>query len=372
MAFGIAKGFGVQKKLETELLEKMPAQEEVVMNIVNFAHSLLENTKGGVIAGVGVVFIFWTVIKMIGNIETSFNDIWGVKKSRSIGRKFSDYLSIMLLSPLLFTMSSSINVFIASQVKLITQKIALLGTVSSLIFAGLKLLPYCFIWILFTFLYIFMPNTKVTFKAGIIAGIISGTTYQLVQWGYINFQIGVAKYNAIYGSFAALPLFLIWLQISWLVVLFGAEITFAHQNVETYEFESDSLQISNSFKTLLSLRITHLLVHNFYEGEKPATAAQISQALKIPIRLVRQILYELTDSGILSETRDEGNGFIAYQPAKSIDKLTVKYIIDALDKRGTNTVPVAESSELKKLAECLDTFSDTLDKLPANISLKDI
>lgn len=372
MAFGIAKGFGFERALKNQLLEKLQGQEEVVTRIINFANSLLETTKGGVIAGAGVGVLFLTVIKVLGTIESSFNDIWGIKKPRSLGRKFTDYLSIMLICPVLFIMSSSLTVVIASQIKLIIQKITLLGTISPVIFAILKLLPYCVIWILFSFLYIFMPNTKVNFKSGILAGVIAGTIYQVLQLGYITFQIGVAKYNAIYGSFAALPLFLVWLQLSWLVVLFGAEISFAHQNVDTYEFEPDCLRVSHSFKKLLSLKIAHLLVKNFCKGEKPWTASQISHALEIPIRLVHQILYELVDSRIVSETKGEENKGVAYQPARDTEALTVKNVIDALEQRGTDNIPVSRSKELDKLSECLKAFSDVIEKLPANITLKDI
>ncbi|MCK5557706.1 MAG: YihY/virulence factor BrkB family protein, partial [Candidatus Hydrogenedentes bacterium] len=301
MTFGIAKGFGLDTMLQTQLLgllERFPGQEDVLSGVINSANNLLENTKGGVIAGIGVVLLFWTVIKVLGNVERSFNDIWGVKKARSIGRRLSDYLSMMLVCPILFVMSSSITVFAAGQIRLITERIALLGAISPLIFALLRLFPYCVIWILFSFIYIFMPNAKVNFKSGILAGIVAGTTYQVVQWVYISFQIGVVKYNAIYGSFAALPLFLVWLQLSWLIVLFGAEISFAHQNVDTYEFEPDCLRASGRFRKLLALRITHQLVKNFCAGEKAWTATQISHTLEIPIRLARQILYELTEGGI--------------------------------------------------------------------------
>jgi len=247
-------------------MNQFSGQEEVLTTVISFANSLLANTKGGLLAGVGIMVLFWAVIKVLGNIEYSFNDIWGIKEGRTLGRKFSDYLSVMLLCPILMILASSVTVFITTQITLITAKVALLGMFSSIIFFVLKLLPYCLIWVLFTFLYIFMPNTKINFKSGILAGIIAGTLYQLVQWGYIVFQVGAAKYNAIYGSFAALPLFLIWLQLSWLIVLFGAELSFAHQNVDTYEFEPDSLNISDHFKKLLSLQTCHVLVKNFCGG----------------------------------------------------------------------------------------------------------
>ncbi|MEA3471690.1 MAG: YhjD/YihY/BrkB family envelope integrity protein, partial [Thermodesulfobacteriota bacterium] len=336
MAFGIAKGFGFEKLLEKQLLEQLSGQEEVVMRIIDFANSLLANTKGGLLAGVGVFILFWAVIKVLGNIEDSFNDIWGIKESRTLGRKFSDYLSTMLLCPILAILASSVTVFITTQVTLITEKVALLGIFSSSIFFILKLLPYCLIWTLFTFIYVFMPNTKVRFSSGLLAGIIAGTIYQIVQWAYIAFQVGAARYNAIYGSFAALPLFLIWLQLSWLIVLFGAEFAFAHQNVDTYEFEPDSLNISDHFKKLLSLQICYLLVVNFAEGEKPSTATEISHKMDIPIRLVHQILYELVESGIVSDVKTAEYKELAYQPARDINSLSVKFVIEALEKRGVD------------------------------------
>ena len=372
MAFGIAKGFGFEKRVERQLLEQFQGQEEVITRVITFAESLLTNTKGGVLAGVGIVVLFWAVIKVLSNIEASFNDIWGIREARSWGRKFSDYLSVMLLGPILMILSSSVTVFITTQVTLVMEKIALLGVFSPLISFILKVLPYGIIWVLFTFLYIFMPNTKVTFKSGLLAGIIAGTIYQIVQFGYITFQVGAAKYNAIYGSFAALPLFLVWLQLSWLIVLFGAEFSFAHQNVDTYEFEPDSLKVSSLFKRLLSLRIAHLLVSNFAQGGRPLTATQISHRLETPIRLVHQILFELTAAGIVSDTQTEEYKEPGYQPARDINTLTIRFVIDALDDRGTDAIPVAETEEGKALSTILQTFRDEVARSPSNRLLKDI
>jgi membrane protein len=372
MLFGIAKGFGFEKRLEQQLLEQFQGQEEVITRVIAFAHSLLASTKGGVLAGVGVVLLFWAVIKVLGNIEASFNNIWGIKEPRSLGRKFSDYLSVMLLCPILLVLSSSVTVFITTQVTMIVEKIALLGIFSPLISIVLKMLPYGIVWILFSFLYIFMPNTRVSVKSGFLAGIIAGTIYQIVQFGYITFQVVTAKYNAIYGSFAALPLFLIWLQLSWLIVLFGAEFSFAHQNVDTYEFEPDSLKISSSFKRLLSLQVTHLLVSNFAEGRRPLTASQISHRLDMPIRLAHQILYELTACGIVSDTQTEEYKEPGYQPARDIGTLTIQFVIDSLEDRGTNAIPVAQTDESKALSEILRAFRDMVAQSPSNRLLKDI
>jgi membrane protein len=372
MAFGIAKGFGFEKILERQLIEKFPGQEEILTQVVGFAQAMLQTTKGGVVAGIGIAILFWTVIKVLGNIEKSFNDIWGIKRPRPFGRKFSDYLSMMLICPLLIIVSSSATVFIATQIVAITEKIELLGVLSPLIFFILKILPYVAIWILFTFIYIFMPNGKVNLKAGLLAGIVAGTTYQLVQWAYINFQIGAAKYNAIYGSFAALPLFLVWLQLSWLIVLLGAEISFAHQNVDMYEFEPDCLKASFSFKKLLSLRIAHLLAKRFSEGQGPLSDIAIAQTLEAPVRLVRQLVYELYEAGILSRIKGEDDKEIAYQPAKTVEALTIHSVLQALERRGVDQIPLRGEEALKTLTKSLEDFETAISKSPANKILRDI
>lgn len=372
MVFGIAKGFGFERALEKQLIAKLSGQEEVITRVIGFARALLENTKGGLIAGIGVLLLFWSIIKVLGSIESSFNEIWGVKKPRSFGRKISDYLSLMLICPVLFVLSSATTVVIASQAKLIVSKITLLGPISPIIFFALRLLPLCVIAFLFTFVYVFMPNTKVNFRSGLIAGITAGVLYQIFQIGYIKLQIGVAKYNAIYGSFAALPLFLIWLQVSWIIILSGGELSFAHQNVHTYEFEPDSLKVSNSFKKLLSLRVTHLLVQHFSNGEKPMDENAISRELEIPIRLLRQILYDLVNAGVVSQIVFNEGDTVAYQPALSTDILTVKFVLDALSDYGTDSIPVARTEEMKELSEVLIAFSDIIEGSPSNRRLKDI
>ena len=372
MIFGVAKGFALEKRVQRELLEKFQGQEEVITKVTEFANSMLEQTKGGLIAGIGVAVLFYLIIKLLGNIENSFNDIWGVTHARSLGRKLSDYLSMMLICPVLLVMSSSITVFITTQVTLITHKIAFLGIFSPLISLLVKILPYCVIWLLFTFIYVFIPNTKVHFRTGLFGGIVAGTIYQIVQWIYITFQIGAAKYGAIYGSFAALPLFLVWLQVSWLIVLFGAEIAFASQNVGTYEFEPDSLKARPSFRKLLALRIAQVCVKNFCNGDRPLSAEQISHALEIPIRLVNLILFELVESRILTEVRETTDDEPLFQPARNVDTLSINYIIQALDSLGTDNIPVTQSEELTKISHCLKEFTSILEKSELNLLLKDI
>jgi membrane protein len=372
MFFGIAKGFGFERRLQKELFERFAGQEEILNQVISFSNSLLEQTQGGLIAGVGLLVLFWSVLKVLGHIEMAFNDIWEIKKPRSWGRKFSDYLSIMLVSPILVLMSGSATVFITTQVTQITRKIELLGYLSPLITFLLNLTPYVLIWSLFTILYVIMPNTKVNFKAGLLGGVVAGTLYQIAQGVYISFQIGAARYNAIYGSFAALPLFLMWLQISWWIVLFGAELSFANQNVDTYEYEPDSLKVSPGFKKLLALQITHMLVKNFENGDRPLSDSQISSRLEMPIRLVHNILFDLAEAGLISEIKTKIEKEHAFQPARDINKLTIQFVLAALELSGTDTIPVTRTDHYQALSDALKNFRDAMEKSPANKLLKDI
>ncbi len=372
LAFGIASGFGFEKMLEKMLLEKMPGQEEVILQVVGFSNALLEKTKGGLIAGIGVLLLFWAVIKVLGNIEESFNAIWKIDKARNLIRKIGDYLSLMIICPFLFIISSSVTLFITTRITHLTEKIALLGMISSLIFFSLKMTPYLLIWILFTFIYMIMPNTRVKFSSALLGGIAAGTFYQFIQWVYITFQVGVSNYNAIYGSFAALPMFLLWLQISWLVVLAGAELSYAHQSFDKTAFGPDASEISLNLKKLLTLQIAHLLVKNFALGKEPFTAARISDSLKIPKKIVSSLLNELMDCTIVSSVLPKNGEVAAYQPAVDIHKISISYILRAMDKRGIDDMPLNQNYYLEQLSRALQSMEKASEQSKGNLMLMEL
>jgi membrane protein len=374
VAFGIAKGFGLEKLVENRILqiaEQANWQSDITNQILTFSRSLLEQTKGGLIAGVGVVILFWTVISIFGKIEDSLNAIWEVKKPRPLVRKFSDYMAMMIFAPILLIISSSLTVLVAGQVKVIVQKISLLGAFSSLIFFLLNFLPYVSIWVLLTVLYVVMPNTRVPLRSGILGGVAAGTIYQIVQWAYIRFQIGASGYGAIYGSFAALPLFLVWVQLSWMIFLLGTEIAFANEHYETYGFHPDYARLSVASRRALTLRIFHLLVKRFTQGEKALGANHIAPLLKIPERLVQELLHKLMSAGLVTETTRETGHDIAYQPGRSIENITLKEVIDTFEQEGDTRIPTTEA-DTEKISLSLKKISEAIEKSPENVPLKDI
>jgi membrane protein len=375
VAFAIAKGFGLEKVIEKQILQmadKANWQSDITSQIIAFSHKLLEQAKGGLIAGIGVILLFWTVISILGKIEESFNEIWEVKKPRTLVRKFSDYLTAMLLAPILLIISSSATIVVSTQVKGIVNKIRFLGVFSSVIFFLLNLLPYVSMWFLFAMIYLIMPNTRIPLRSGILGGIAAGTVFQIVQWIYIKFQMGVASYGAIYGSFAALPLLLAWLQMSWMIVLLGAEIAYAYEHYETFGFHPDYSRISFASRKLLVLRIFHLLTKKFSQGEKPLSVKQIAHALEIPVRLARQLLHELTDVGLAVETAKGTKDEVAFQPGKTIENITVKYALDEYEKYGIAKIPDNPSDEAEKISMFLKNISEAIEKSPGNVRLKEI
>jgi len=368
MVFGIAKGFGFEEHLKTLLQEKLAEHKEILSEIIKFAERTLKNVKGGFIAGTGLVVLIWSIMKVLGNIENAFNNIWQIKKSRGFSRKFSDYLSLVVVAPILMFVSSGFT---------ITQENSFMQG-NLLVYLGplfkflVWILSFTLIWFVFTLLYIILPNTKVNFKPAFAGGVIAGSMFQVLQWAYVNFQSMLSGYGTIYGSFAALPLFLMWMQFSWLIMLFGAEIAFAYQNVENYEYEADVLNISTHFKRILSLLIAQQIIKSFANGQPPMTANEISHKLDIPVRLVREIIYELLEAKILSETITKNIKEMAYQPAQDPGRLTIGYVMQRLDKRGIDSLPVERSDELKSISGIINAFENELEKSPKNILLRDV
>ncbi len=372
MAFGISKGFGLEQRLEKQLYQRFAGQEEILSKIIDFAHSLLENTKGGLIAGIGVALLFWSAIKVLSHIEGALNAIWKVK-ARTFIRKFSDYLAIMVISPLLIIVSSSVTVFITTQVKVITGKLALLQAASPVIVLLLKLLPFGLIWLLFILIYMVLPNTQVRFTSALVSGIIGGTIYQVSQGIYISAQVLVSKYNAIYGSFAALPLFLIWLQLSWMIVLLGAEIAFAHEHVSQYAMGADRRKTTPDLRKRYALHILRLIIQRFKAGEPPLTAGAISDILKMPLLLVEQLIEQMIESGLIStvETRRK-NGPRAFQPALDIHAITIASALEALDKRGKTVQTLDSDEEFLKVSHALDEIHKEMAQSSINRLIQDI
>ena len=367
---GVAKGFGFQSTVREELLYYFPGHEMELNKAFEYVENYLAQAQGGIFIGIGLALLFYTVINLISSIEDTFNDIWQIKKSRPWYRKISDYLALFLILPILMTASSGLSIFASTlQNSFLSEYVFLTPIVEF----SLNVVPYLFTIMAFTGLYLSLPNTKVRFVNGLVAGVIAGCAFQFFQLIYISGQIWVSKYNAIYGSFAALPLLLLWLQLSWLICLFGAELSYASQNVKKFSFERDSKNISRRYKDFLTLLIASLIVKRFVGGEKPYTADELSEAYRIPIRLTTDILYLLTELGIVNEVNyGDDERIIYYQPAVDVNRITVSYLFTKMDEHGSENFKIDTSGLFSGEWKALLKTREDMIKANENVLLKDL
>ena len=365
LAFAISKGFGLEKNLQEMISGNYPEYKEVLDQAFVSAGKLLSTAKGGVIAGFGIVLLLWSVLKLLVSIEDNFNEIWEIKKGRTWVRKLTDYLTVMLIGPVFLIVAGGLTVAIQTKVG----SIEILGYASTIL---IKLIAYSLIVAVFMFLYIILPNTKVNFRSAVVAAVISTILFELLQWAYVKFQIGANQLNAIYGGFAALPLFLIWLQYSWYIVLFGAEIAFANQNVDHYELDNEIKKLSIRYKKVIALMIANIVAKGFYQGDKAMTSIQIAEKLDLPVRLARTIINEFVECGIFIEMKTDTEKEIVYQPGVTESKFTVKYLLETLEKNGTNSLQMIDTIELKNINQLMQQLDRSLEVEMGSVYIKDI
>ncbi|MGI6047026.1 MAG: YihY/virulence factor BrkB family protein [Petrimonas sp.] len=315
---------------DTSVTETTSFTIETLIKLVN---NSLKHAQGGVFAGIGIILLLYTVILLFTDIENSFNRIWGVKKGRSIQRRAVDYFALVLLLPIFAVLNYSLTALIQTSTGPFDKYDYILNPVVT---QALNILPFLVMIVTLTLLYRFMPNTKVKWPSALIGGIVAGIAIQLFQMVYLNGQLWIAKYNAIYGAFAALPLLLLWVQMSWFIVLIGAELSFSAQNVRKFSFDRETKNISRRFRDFFTLMIASVIVKRFADGDVPLTADQISMKCKVPIKLTNDIIDELHKLQVILPTpTPENERVMAYQPAMDINLLTVNDLIEQIDKEGS-------------------------------------
>ncbi len=239
VVFAIARGFGYNKYIELWFRKIMSTQPQIADLIVDFVNRYLAHTQSGIFLGIGLLFMLFTVLMLVNNIEETFNEIWQVSNARPIMRSIVNYLAMFFIFPIMIIISMGVAIVMATVADVIDD-IALLAPAIHLL---LDFSPYLLMSLLFILLYVYMPNTKVKWSCAIIPGILAGVAMHILQLFYIYSQIWVTGYNAIYGSFAALPLFMLWLQISWTICLFGAQLTYTNQNLNRFGINLEPIDI---------------------------------------------------------------------------------------------------------------------------------
>ncbi len=338
MMVSLLKGLGVQNVLEPILIENLAlGSQEIVTEIFRY----LDNTHFGRLGVIGLVVLILSVLALLSNIEESFNHIWQVRETRTLLRRFADYFSVVLFAPLLILAAVSISTSLQSQTLVLKLlETAYVGEAMLLLF---KLIPFVVMWAAFIFLYLFMPNTRVRFHAALVGGVVGGTLWQLVQWGYVHFQIGVGKYNAIYGTMAALPIFIVWIYLSWMIVLFGLELSYAVQNIGTISREIGAEKINFASREKLTLALLVVIGESFYRGGPAWSRKQVDAFLKLPPRIVSELLEDLVRLHLLAVRDDDKDRGAHYQPGRALDALPVREVLRILRQDGANYMPELSS-----------------------------
>ncbi len=331
VVFAIARGFGYSKYIEVWFKGALESQPQVADVIIGFVNSYLVHTKSGVFLGIGLVFMLYTVLMLVSNVEQTFNEIWQVKKPRSLFRTFTDYVAMFFSFPIIIVLTSGVTIFITT----IADEMPNFLLLAPMMRFFIDLIPYVIMSAMFVALYIFMPNTHVKPMAALVPGILAGFAMQGLQIIYIHSQVFLSSYNAIYGSFAALPLFMLWIQISWTICLFGAELCYANQNLDYYDYDAQTSEISHRYTIMLCAQLMGRICKRFESGQRPYTSNELCSDTQIPIRIVNDLLYKLTEARLLVEiTTDEKGEASFYMPAEDLRNLSLGVMIDRLESMG--------------------------------------
>ena len=358
LTFSVLKGLGAQSHLVPMLLEHAAAgSEEVVNRIITY----IDNTNMGSVGAIGLVFLLYTAINMLGSVEEAFNAVWGVTETRSFYRKFSDYLSVLVSAPLLILATTSVTTTLQSE-QLFTWFLeqTYLG---DLFLALLNFAPFLIAWIALFVLYTFMPNTRVRYGSALVGAIFAGTLWQLAQSAYIHFQVGAANYNAIYGTLAALPILMMWIFVSWVIVLFGMEVVAAHQSLRTFRRGLHRGNVSQSLREFLALAVLRHIAVAFRQGEPGWGEQHLAVKLRVPLRIMRETLEQLMAAGLIVPAA-EG----IFLPARDLERIELARVIKLLRSQGAS----CEFEEEVEVRQILEQAEGALREALQGVTLKDL
>ncbi|MFO7811717.1 MAG: YhjD/YihY/BrkB family envelope integrity protein [Pelovirga sp.] len=366
LTFALLKAFGVQNQLQPLILDKLNVGDgQIAEAIVGY----INNTQVAQMGAVGLIFLLVAVISLLTNIEAAFNDVWGVNKLRPMLRRFSDYLSVILVGPVLLISTISMTSSLISHS--FTQRLLEMQMIGSLIVFVLKITPFIFMWLAFTLLYVFMSNIKVQWRAALIGGVVGGTLWQIAQLGYVHFQVGVARYNAIYGTMAALPVFMVWVYLSWVIVLFGLGVCYAKQNLRTGARDLRREEVNRRSLEQVALALLVTLADRFHRGDPAINHDQLARLLYVPLRLCRAILTQLEQLGLVTEISGHA-GWPSYQLGRDADNLSVSEIYRMLRNVGEDVMYLRPHPQTTVALETCSSLADLVDDEFGAVTLKDL
>ncbi|MCD8317638.1 MAG: YihY/virulence factor BrkB family protein, partial [Paraprevotella sp.] len=337
IVFAIGKGLGYGSIIEGKIKENLSVNTQFADAILSFINSYLNHTQSGIFIGFGLLLLLYTVIQLTANIEVALNSIWRVKNQRSIYRQITDYISVFLLLPIVIKVISSLSIFLATIDEDYPNFMVLSTTAKGII----TLSPYALSGLLFTLLYTYMPNTDVRSRHAVFPGFIAGTAFQFLQYFYIHSQIWVSSYNAIYGSFAALPMFMLWVNFSWIICLFGAQLSYANQNLKSYYYIKDIHKISRSYHDVLLILIMSKVCKRFEKGMESYTLQGLSVETRLPVGVISLLTDELKQMHLLAFEGTNPDDVLRFTPAEDINSLSISLLLERMDNYGDKFTPAA-------------------------------
>jgi len=325
LTFSVLKGFGVQNQLEPMLVTTLSALgdkgEEIARQIVGF----VDNIKVGVLGSLGLGMLIYTVISLLHKIEKSFNYIWHIEQARPLGQRFSEYLSVILVGPLL--VFSALGMTASMMNSTVIDALAGMPVLGLLVHSIGQLIPYLLVIIAFTFIYIFMPNTRVKIGPALIGGTVAGIAWETAGWAFGAFVANSGSYTAIYSGFAILIMFMIWLFVSWLILLLGTSIAFYCQHPEHLAVRHDKQQLSARMTEKLALLTMFYIGRSYYRQQSDWQRDEMARWLGVPLPVSETILDKLHAAQLILLTSE---GTPPYVPARDMETLQIRHILDAI------------------------------------------
>lgn len=369
MLFAIGRGFGFQNIIQSHFFKLLPIDQEAANAVIGFVDSYLAQSSEGLFVGVGIVMLLWTIVSLMNNVEGAFNTIWGIKHGRNLWRKAADYTAMLLILPILMICASGLQIFLSTAL----QGVMNVHFMTPLVETFLQILSYIVTWFFFSAVYMLIPYTKVKFKNAMIAGVISGTAFLVLQWIFVSGQMYVARYNAIYGSFAFLPLLLIWVQLSWVVILSGCVISYSAQNIYRFSFEEESIKISADYRAKITIAALAIIIRRFENGQQPVSITELATHYDLPPRLVANIIDDLTETGLIAAVVDKDKSEVTcFQPAIDINRLSISFVTKRLRDAGCSGFIPDFDSRFTNIITLLDDINNRLATSTDNILIKDI
>ena len=331
LIYAIARGFGFEETVQNTISSSFLAEANVAPVLLEWIERYLETAREGLFLGIGLIVLIWAVYAFFNMLENSFNSIWNVKQSRSFARRMTNYVMTLLLVPVLVVVTSGISIFLNS-----TEILApVLDGILPIRKFMLRFLPFVATAGVFTWIFIAIPNTKVKFSSAIIPGILMGLLYQLVQALSMFLVVLFTRMSIVYGAFSAIPLVLIWLNITCWLLLIGAELAFAIQNNDMFAYEKDIATMSRRYQDYVMLYLLSMIVKRFEQGELPLTAQEMAEENQLPIRLVQQVLARLEDANIVHRLYVDQAESESFVPALDTRSITVEMVMGRISAQGT-------------------------------------